>query len=102
MGEDLALFRDETGKPGLLGLHCAHRGADLSYGRSEHTETPHRVDMMGADKARTDDTHSDPFHVAPPLVKELVKKNDENKEAYSGGNGPHNRRRRPIKIEPLT
>ncbi len=35
MGEDLVLFRDDEGKPGLLGLHCAHRGADLSYGRVE-------------------------------------------------------------------
>src|SRR5919198_864899 len=35
LGEDLVLFRDEAGRPGLLGLHCAHRGADLSYGRLE-------------------------------------------------------------------
>jgi phenylpropionate dioxygenase-like ring-hydroxylating dioxygenase large terminal subunit len=35
LGEDLVLFRDEEGRPGLLGLHCAHRGADLSYGRLE-------------------------------------------------------------------
>lgn len=35
MGEELVLFRDEDGQPGLLGLHCAHRGADLSYGRLE-------------------------------------------------------------------
>ncbi len=35
LGEDLVLFRDETGQPGLLGLHCPHRGADLSYGRLE-------------------------------------------------------------------
>src|SRR5437763_5286701 len=35
LGEDLVLFRDEHGKPGLLGLHCSHRGADLSYGRTE-------------------------------------------------------------------
>lgn len=35
MGEELVLFRDEQGQPGLLGLHCAHRGADLSYGRLE-------------------------------------------------------------------
>ena len=35
LGEDLVLFRDETGTPGLIGLHCAHRGADLSYGRLE-------------------------------------------------------------------
>ncbi|MPZ12866.1 MAG: Rieske 2Fe-2S domain-containing protein [Chloroflexi bacterium] len=31
LGEDLVLFRDEQGRPGLLGLHCSHRGADLSY-----------------------------------------------------------------------
>lgn len=35
LGEDLVLFRDEMGRPGLIGLHCAHRGADLSYGRLE-------------------------------------------------------------------
>lgn len=35
LGEELVLFRDEEGTPGLLGLHCSHRGADLSYGRLE-------------------------------------------------------------------
>ena len=35
LGEDLVLFRDDQGRPGLLGLHCSHRGADLSYGRVE-------------------------------------------------------------------
>ncbi|HZT07715.1 MAG TPA: Rieske 2Fe-2S domain-containing protein [Chloroflexota bacterium] len=35
LGEDLVLFRDDLGKPGLLGIHCPHRGADLSYGRVE-------------------------------------------------------------------
>jgi phthalate 4,5-dioxygenase len=35
MGEDLVLFRDAQGQPGLLGIHCSHRGADLSYGRLE-------------------------------------------------------------------
>jgi phthalate 4,5-dioxygenase oxygenase subunit len=35
LGEELLLFRDELGRPGLLGLHCPHRGADLSYGRLE-------------------------------------------------------------------
>jgi phthalate 4,5-dioxygenase oxygenase subunit len=35
LGEDLVLFRDEQGRPALLGLHCPHRGADLSYGRLE-------------------------------------------------------------------
>ncbi len=35
LGEDLVLFRDDRGRPGLLGIHCSHRGADLSYGRLE-------------------------------------------------------------------
>ena len=35
LGENLVLFRDDAGRPGLLGLHCPHRGADLSYGRLE-------------------------------------------------------------------
>lgn len=35
LGEELVLFRDDQGRPGLLGLHCSHRGADLSYGRVE-------------------------------------------------------------------
>ena len=35
LGEDLVLFRDDQGRPGLLGLHCSHRGTDLSYGRIE-------------------------------------------------------------------
>ncbi|NIO08758.1 MAG: Rieske 2Fe-2S domain-containing protein [Deltaproteobacteria bacterium] len=35
LGEELVLFRDNHGQVGLLGLHCSHRGADLSYGRVE-------------------------------------------------------------------
>jgi phthalate 4,5-dioxygenase oxygenase subunit len=35
LGEDLVLFRDPGGRPGLLDIHCSHRGADLSYGRVE-------------------------------------------------------------------
>lgn len=35
LGEDLVLFRDDKGRPGLLGIHCSHRGTDLSYGRVE-------------------------------------------------------------------
>lgn len=34
-GEDLVLFRDEQGRYGLLDRRCAHRRADLSYGRRE-------------------------------------------------------------------
>src|SRR5258708_35915383 len=32
MGEDLVLYKDLSGTYGLLGRHCAHRGADLSFG----------------------------------------------------------------------
>jgi phenylpropionate dioxygenase-like ring-hydroxylating dioxygenase large terminal subunit len=35
LGEDLVLFRDDEGRPGLLDRHCSHRGTDLSYGRVE-------------------------------------------------------------------
>jgi phenylpropionate dioxygenase-like ring-hydroxylating dioxygenase large terminal subunit len=35
LGEELVLFRDEKGRVGLLGIHCSHRGTDLSYGRIE-------------------------------------------------------------------
>ncbi|HEY3118538.1 MAG TPA: Rieske 2Fe-2S domain-containing protein [Chloroflexota bacterium] len=34
-GEDLVMFRDERGEVGLIGMHCSHRGTDLSYGRIE-------------------------------------------------------------------
>lgn len=35
MGEDLVLFRDTSGQTGLLERACAHRGADLFFGRNE-------------------------------------------------------------------
>ncbi|MGI9411280.1 MAG: Rieske 2Fe-2S domain-containing protein [Hyphomicrobiaceae bacterium] len=35
LGERLVLFRDTSGKLGLVGRHCPHRGADLCYGRLE-------------------------------------------------------------------
>lgn len=35
LSEDLVLFRDHHGQLGLIGLHCSHRRADLSYGRVE-------------------------------------------------------------------
>src|ERR1051325_1895095 len=36
LGENLVLFRDETGRYGLIDRHCAHRGADLAFGRLEN------------------------------------------------------------------
>jgi nitrite reductase/ring-hydroxylating ferredoxin subunit len=35
LGEDLVAFRDSTGRVGLLGAHCVHRGASLFFGRNE-------------------------------------------------------------------
>src|SRR5688572_4127383 len=32
LGEDLVLFRDRSGRLGLLHKHCAHRGASLEFG----------------------------------------------------------------------
>src|SRR6201998_1528602 len=35
LGENLVLFRNEQGRYGLIERHCAHRGADLAFGRLE-------------------------------------------------------------------
>jgi phenylpropionate dioxygenase-like ring-hydroxylating dioxygenase large terminal subunit len=35
LGEDLVLFRDGAGRPGLVYARCAHRGTTLYYGRVE-------------------------------------------------------------------
>lgn len=35
LGEDLILFRDKAGRPGLVYPHCAHRGTSLFYGKVE-------------------------------------------------------------------
>ena len=38
LGQDLVLFKDASGKFGLLDRDCPHRGADLSFGRREPAE----------------------------------------------------------------
>ncbi len=35
LGEDLVLFRDGAGRPGLIGQYCPHRGTSLEYGDLE-------------------------------------------------------------------
>jgi len=35
LDEDLVLFKDKSGRVGLLADHCSHRGASLLYGRVE-------------------------------------------------------------------
>ena len=36
LGEELVAFRDTKGRIGLVDAHCAHRGANLYFGRNEH------------------------------------------------------------------
>jgi phenylpropionate dioxygenase-like ring-hydroxylating dioxygenase large terminal subunit len=36
LGENFVLFKDESGRHGLIDRHCPHRGADLAFGRLEH------------------------------------------------------------------
>jgi phenylpropionate dioxygenase-like ring-hydroxylating dioxygenase large terminal subunit len=33
LGENLVLFREGSGPPGLLALNCSHRGTSLEFGR---------------------------------------------------------------------
>ena len=35
LGQDMVLFRDESGQLGLVDRDCPHRGADLAFGRLE-------------------------------------------------------------------
>ena len=35
LGEELVAYRDKSGRVGVLGAHCAHRGTSLEYGRIE-------------------------------------------------------------------
>jgi phthalate 4,5-dioxygenase oxygenase subunit len=35
LGENFVLFKDDKNRYGLIDRHCAHRGADLAYGRLE-------------------------------------------------------------------
>src|ERR671923_2002764 len=35
LGEDLVLFRDDQGRPGLLGLHCSHRVIHVPLGTTQ-------------------------------------------------------------------
>jgi phthalate 4,5-dioxygenase oxygenase subunit len=51
LGEDLVLFRDDAGRYGLIERACAHRGADLAYGRLEDggLRCPFHGWLFGAD-----------------------------------------------------
>jgi phthalate 4,5-dioxygenase len=40
LGEDLIAFRDRDGRVGLLGEHCAYRGASLYLAAPIHGDLP--------------------------------------------------------------
>jgi phthalate 4,5-dioxygenase oxygenase subunit len=92
LGEDLVLFRDAQGRPGLLGLHCSHRGADLSYGRLEDggirciyhgwlydvngrcLEQPGEPEPFPGDRTGADaDGSASPLAAAPRRFKERIR-----------------------------
>jgi phthalate 4,5-dioxygenase oxygenase subunit len=92
LGEDLVLFRDERGRPGLLGLHCSHRGADLSYGRLEDgglrcvyhgwlydvdgrcLEQPGEPEALAGDRAGADgEASASPLAAAPRRFYESIR-----------------------------
>ena len=35
LGEELVVFRDGSGRTGLIDRHCCHRGASMEYGKIE-------------------------------------------------------------------
>ena len=35
LGEELVVYRDKSGRYGMVAEHCPHRGASLAYGRVE-------------------------------------------------------------------
>ena len=46
-GEDLILFRNKNGEPGVLSPRCSHRGTSLLYGRSRRTALgPHPTALV--------------------------------------------------------
>lgn len=51
LGEDLILYRDASGTPGLLEPRCCHRGTSLYFGRVEDTgiRCPYHGWLFGAD-----------------------------------------------------
>ena len=50
LGEDLVLFRDGNGRPGVLGALCSHRRANLCLGnvtKDAHSENSHDGTVCG-------------------------------------------------------
>jgi phenylpropionate dioxygenase-like ring-hydroxylating dioxygenase large terminal subunit len=79
LGEDLLAFRASSGKPGLIGENCPHRGASLYFGRNENGGLAciyhgWRFDVNGACIDMPSEPESSNFHdkvhaVSYPLVE---------------------------------
>ena len=52
LGQDLVLFRDESGRYGLLDRDCPHRGADLAYGTHRGWRAALRIPRLALRRAR--------------------------------------------------
>jgi len=52
LGENLVLFRDEQGRYGLIERHCAHRGADLAFGRLGKRRAALRLPWLAVRRVR--------------------------------------------------
>ena len=73
-GEDLVLFRDLSGRYGLLDRHCPHRRADLSYGfvEKEGIRCNYHGWMMDNKGGCVEQPFEDTFNPNSPLRKECT------------------------------
>lgn len=74
LGEDLVLFRDLSGRYGLLDRHCPHRRADLSYGfvEKEGIRCNYHGWMMDNKGGCVEQPFEDTFNPNSPLRKECT------------------------------
>jgi 5,5'-dehydrodivanillate O-demethylase len=73
-GEDLVLFRDLSGRYGLLDRHCPHRRADLSYGyvEKEGIRCNYHGWMMDDKGGCVEQPFEDTFNPKSPLRKKCT------------------------------
>ena len=74
LGEDLVLFRDLSGRYGLLDRHCPHRRADLSYGyvEKEGIRCNYHGWMMDDKGGCVEQPFEDTFNPKSPLRKKCT------------------------------
>src|SRR5260370_25361173 len=71
LGENLALYRTDAGKLGLVSQRCAHRGASLAYGIPE--EEGLRCPYHGWRFDRTGQCNEQPAEPADSTFKDRIK-----------------------------